>query len=178
MRKILGIVFVLTLVGCTDSGLIKSSQTAVAAKDIPKMFDLSLRNWTKLKRKYGTNYSYQRSTKTASGQHSNTKILVLDNRVEYRDFFEWQEGNTPSLTWSENFADLNQHNQGTPAKTLDQLYAQCQQEILSKSTTEYSIRFSLDQYQILKQCSYTKLSCSNTCSTQGIRINGLTIPAQ
>jgi len=175
MLKLWFFLALLTLAGCTQSTLLMHGTKPIAEKNIPDMLALSLRNWQSLTAKYGNNYKYERSQDIASGQHSSTHLQVENGQVEYRDYFEWHQGNTPSLIWSESFADLNSHNQGTPVKTIDQLYAQCQSQIINKPTELFSVKLKLDQFNILKQCSYTQRSCSSKCS-RGIRIDGVSIP--
>lgn len=175
MVKFCTFLLVLSLVGCADSTLLKQATKPIADKDIPKMLAVSLRHWESLKEKYGDNYKYERTQTVAPGQKSSTHLQIENGQVEYRDYFEWHQGNTPSLIWSEAFADLNKHNQGPPVKTIDELYQQCQSHIINKPIEQYSVQLKLDPFKILMQCSYTKLSCSTQCSS-GIRISGLTIP--
>jgi hypothetical protein len=134
----------------------------------------SYKNWQKLKEKHNSYYSYERDNLSGEGFHNSTKITVIDNQVEFRDFFEWQQGNTPTLTWTEDYAKLGTHNQGASVKTLDQLYQQCKSQILNQPQSNHSITFKVDQLNVLQQCSFTRLSCTSQC-TQGIRIQGLTL---
>ena len=167
----------LSLVGCADFALINRGNTTIVDKNMPSALANSLRTWSKLKRQYGANYSYERHVTTSSGHNNNTILHIEDDRVEYRDYFEWQEGYMPTLSWSESFADLGRHNQGAAIKTIDQLYVQCQQQILSKPRADFSIQLALDQFNILKQCSSIKIACVTDCK-QGIRISGLRIPTE
>ncbi len=144
------------------------------AKQIPSAFKNSYKNWQQLKDKHNANYSYERDSLSPEGFHSSTKITVIDDQVEFRDFFEWQQGNTPTLTWTEDFAQLGTHDQGASVKTVDQLYQQCKNQILSQPQTDFAITFKVDQINILQQCSYTRLSCTSQC-TKGIRIQGLSL---
>jgi len=175
MVKFYTFLLVLSLVGCADSTLLKPDAKPIAEKDIPKMLAVSLRHWESLKVKYGDNYKYERIQAITSEQSSSTHLQIENGQVEYRDYFEWHQGNTPSLIWSEPFADLNTHNQGMPVKTIDELYQQCKLQIINKPIEQYSVQLKLDAFNILQQCSYTQLSCSAKC-TSGIRISGLTIP--
>jgi len=175
MVKFCSFLLVLSLVGCTDSTLLKPHATPIVAKDIPKMLAVSLGHWAKLKEKYGDNYKYERIQAIDPEQSSSTHLQIENGQVEYRDYFEWHQGNTPSLIWSEPFAELNTHNQGMPVKTIDELYQQCKLQIINKPGDQYSVKLELDAFNILQQCSYTQLSCRSNC-TSGIRISGLTIP--
>mgnify|MGYP000695839099 CR=1 FL=1 len=61
------------------------------AKQIPSAFKNSYKNWQQLKDKHNANYSYERDSLSPEGFHSSTKITVIDDQVEFRDFFEWQQ---------------------------------------------------------------------------------------
>ena len=154
----------------STNGKAKSFKT----KQIPSAFINSYKNWQQLKNNHNAHYSYERDGLSPEGFHSSTKITVINNQVEFRDFFEWQQGNTPTLTWTEDFAQLGTHDQGASIKTLDQLYQQCKNQILNQPQTDFTVTFKVDQINILQQCSYTRLSCANQC-TKGIRIQGLSL---
>ncbi|MCJ8298508.1 MAG: hypothetical protein MJK13_06155 [Pseudomonadales bacterium] len=169
MLKGLGLLLIISIAGCT--GIKQQPLQSNQTDEIPTAITESYQSWLKLKQEHGANYSYERDTFSAQGNNS-TLLRIEDDIVEYRYFFEWQEGGTPSLSWIESYAELSLHNQGTAVKTLDQLYRQCETQILSKALSEYAITLKVDQFNVLKQCSYTQIQCSANC-TKGIRIHGL-----
>ena len=176
MPKITQLLFIsLISVLSACSSISSNSQPKIfTTKQIPSAFRNSYNNWQQLKKAHNSFYSYERDTLTKGGFYSSTKITVIDDQVEYRDFFEWQQGNTPTLTWSEDYAQLGTHDQGTSVKTIDELYDQCKNQILNQPPSQYSITFKVDQLNVLQQCSSTQISCSTGC-TQGIRIQGLSL---
>jgi hypothetical protein len=174
MLKVFTIIAVLSLISCSPSGLKKNADDQFIKNSYPIALKQSYRHWLGLKDDYGNNYSYERDSIILTGFNSSTKLVIKNDQVENRYFFEWQTGNTPSLTWREDFTELGLHDQGASVKTLDELYKQCETVVLSKSITEYAITLTLDRLNLLKQCSYTKVSCDQNC-TKGIRIQGLSI---
>jgi hypothetical protein len=165
---------VLVISGCSGHHISSEHTKSFAAKDIPRAWRNSHQDWLELKEKYQGNYSYERDARYSTDFNSSTKFEIISEQVEFRHFFEWQTGNSPSITWSESYADLDAHNQGSPSKTMDQLYRQCQSDILSLSQSKYLIKFKVDQFNILQECSYTQKKCDSNC-TKGIRIQGLSM---
>lgn len=173
MRLITVLFVSLLFAGCSTSNGTYSNNN-YTGEHLSIAFNNSLRSWHNLKQQHNANYSYERDTLTAEGFNTSTKITVIDDQVEYRDYFEWQQGNSPTLTWSESYAHINTHQQGVRAHTLDALYSQCKSQILSKPKARYKVILKIDTLGILQQCSYTKLACTNKC-TKGIRLQGLTL---
>jgi len=169
MLKGLAILLFISIAGCTN--VKQQPPQSYQNEDIPIALAASYQSWLKLKQLHGANYSYERDTMSAAGNNS-TLLRIEDDIVEYRYFFEWQDGSTPGLSWSESYAELNLHKQGSPVKNLDQLYRQCETQILNKPISHYQVTFKVDQFEVLKQCSYRQKNCSEKC-TRGIRIDGL-----
>ncbi len=174
MIKILAILLTLVLTGCSNQSLKGNVSGTIVTKNFIQALQNSYRSWLDLKEQYGANYSYERDGKISENYYSSTKIVVERDQVEFRSYFEWQKGNTPTETWIEPFAELNLHNQGTPAKTIDELYRQCKFQILNKPLSEYAITLKIDRFNLLQQCSYRQLNCAKNC-TKGIRLQGLSI---
>ena len=175
MKKII-FCFSLILVfsGCSGLSTHENGGKSFVAKDIPRAWRNSYHDWLTLKQDYQGNYNYERDAKYATNFNSSTKFEVINDQVEYRHFFEWQTGNSPSISWTESYADLGAHDQGSPARTIDQLYHQCKSEILNQAQSKYSIQFKVDAFNVIKECSYTKKQCNSQC-TKGIRIQGLSM---
>ncbi|EPJ55938.1 MAG: hypothetical protein OFPI_01900 [Osedax symbiont Rs2] len=169
MLKGLAILLVISISACTT--VKQQPLQSYQNEDISIALAASYQSWLKLKQRHGANYSYERDSTSSAGSNS-TLLRIEDDIVEYRYFFQWQEGSTPSLSWSEAFAELNLHDQGSAVKNLDQLYRQCETQIFNKPLAEYALTFKVDQFNILKQCSSRQINCSEKC-TQGIRIDGL-----
>jgi hypothetical protein len=174
MTQYFALFVAMALVGCSSSDIIRDQDKNFTGKYITKAFNSSYQSWLDLKHKHHANYSYERDTVSSTNFYSSTKLTIKNGQVEYRDFFEWQAGNTPKLSWSESFSELNLHTQGASAKTLDQLYQQCKNQILTKPKAQHKITLSVDRFNILQQCSYTVNNCSTNC-TKGIRIQGLSL---
>ena len=90
-----------------------------------------------------TNYTYTRSTSSYSGLETHTTIQVLKNEIIKREYKEgnWQSDikNVLKTIYAENSKELNSNKKGFKAKTLEELYLQCDKNILTKSKNENSI---------------------------------------
>lgn len=162
------------LVGCNANAPKSGESSRVIVKNVEKQLARSLHTWSTLRDKHHGNYSYDRNVSTWRGQANSTKIVVENNRVESRYFFEWQQSSSPTLIWAESFMELGLHNEGAPAKTIDQLYQQCKDDILSKPEDKFKVTVVLDRFNLLQQCSYREFACFDDC-TKGIKIDDLEI---
>lgn len=128
--------------------------------------------WQKLKAKNGDSYVYTTSFSSWSGYSSTTEIVVEDGVVIARNFEASNPHNSESEqeSWSENKAELGTHNQGSPAKTMDELYQDCSKKYLSVDSTENTIYFEMSDDGILKLCGFNPNGCQDDCF-QGIRIS-------
>ena len=173
-KRLLSVTLILTVAGCSATTSNEQSGQGFTGKDIPAAWRNSYTDWKDLKRAYQAKYTYERDYNYASRFNSSTKFEIINDQVEFRHFFQWQTGVSPTLTWSESYNDLDSHNQGSPAKTLDQLYQQCKTEVLNQPQINATLNFVVDQFNILQECSITQHNCHSAC-TQGIRIQGLSI---
>jgi len=172
MKKLMLLTMPFILFGCSQNPLYQNSHENTYTGNIYRKLEISQNDWATLKKRHKGNYSYERDTSIKEGFHTSTKIVVENNRVESRSFFEWQTGSTPSKSWHEDYAQLGLHKEGTAPVTIDELYKQCKTQVLNKANSSTLIK--TDQLNILKQCSYTLNQCDANC-TQGVRIQGLTL---
>lgn len=174
MLKVIPILLLTSLAGCHLSTEEMQKKRTFLKKDFPTNIEESYSRWQELKQRHGNNYSYETEFRSWAGFGNSTKIIVENGQVESRHFFEWKHDAPPSLTWSESYAELGKHNQGSAAQTFDQVYRQCTDQILTKSAQNFIISLSFDQLGLLKQCSYRPRNCADDCS-QGINISSFEI---
>jgi len=131
----------------------------------PTELDLSRDRWQTASQ--GTSYTYvrERSSWLPSGR---TTVSVADG-VVYRRSYEDPAGGS----WTETGDQLGSHDGGFPAVTLDRLYDQCGDDVLSLDPGENDIYFELDDRGFLKDCYDVPHACEEDC-VEGIEITALT----
>jgi hypothetical protein len=118
----------------------------------------------------GKAYSYSRRGLSWLGYNGVTTITVREDGVVVRRDF------TPSgggAGWTESGDEIGSHDEGSPAKTLEELYADCD-DVLAADPATHDINFELDDQGFLKTCYSAQRSCEEDCFS-GIQLDALTI---
>jgi len=133
--------------------IIESVDPITAAQRLEKL-ELSLARWEAFKESRGNSYQYTRSGHAGwAGMKSETVIIVYEDFVKARHFYEYDSSGTISANWKEDgFDALNSHDAGAPTKRIDDLYEDCR-VILS---TENDATLGLDTWGILSSCGTKK----------------------
>lgn len=135
-------------------------------------FNSSKASWDRLKKENSNSYSYETSFKSWSGYEEKTKITVKNGVVQSREFrlirYAPQEEQIESF--EEGFNNLGSNEKGTKAVSFDQIYLECENDILKKDSTENFIYFENNEEGILKLCGYFPKNCSDDCFN-GYRIS-------
>ena len=136
-------------------------------------FDKSLQAWKVLQRdKKADHYEYTTSFSSFSGYGTTTSVEVKYNKVVSRSVKVWQRnGPNANVTksFTENSSNLHSNPDGSKAKTMDELYQECQNEVLTKSPLKYKITFIVHSNGILRYCTYRPHNCQDDC-TNGVNI--------
>jgi hypothetical protein len=96
-----------------------------------------------------------------------TSIGVNDGHVISRKYHEEYHGTDqapPLRNDNEGIQDVGSHPYGQPPVTLDDIYAACVENWLTKSDSEHEKLFIMDENDIVKHCSYRPRNCADDCS--------------
>ncbi len=135
-------------------------------------FEASLLSWQLVKKQIAR-YQYSVNFSSWVGFSNRTTLSVEDDVVVNRAYVAFDQNNKLVAQWQEDGSDeIGTHKRGATPKTMDQLYRQCRSEVLSKSAQENYISLSFDENNLLRQCTYTPMSCADDCSF-GVNISDL-----
>lgn len=138
-------------------------------------FNQSLRAWRSLN---AYAYSYTVPFQSGFGFSDVTTINVFNMTVVRRDFRSFQQSangeEIPLDHWVETRPMIGSHNEGAPARTMEENYNYCRNEVLTQDPNENTIYFAVDDRGILKQCAYFPHGCADDCLT-GITIGSLNL---
>lgn len=103
-----------------------------------------------------------------------TTIRVSNGKIVSRNFkYLGSPTNIPAeqLEWTENESEINSHQNGAAALTLDEIYAKAKEEwlIKRKNATNY---FEAKNNGLISHCGYVEKGCMDDCFV-GININSI-----
>lgn len=170
--KISTLLFILLLVACQGAKKIK-----IINAPIEKAFNESQKKWHKLKQNNGDSYQYSIGFYSWSGYSCTTTIDVKNDKIIARKFMEKVRGknerfgDTEEIVYVETEGDINTHEKGFQALTIDELYLDCGNKSLQVNEVENDLYFTTDKNGLIKSCGYSLKNCSDDCS-EGISIEG------
>jgi hypothetical protein len=138
----------------------------LAACDEPTELDRSHDTWRAENAQHDA-YEYTRHFSSWTGYTMDTRVTVRGDEVIGRAFED-----SDGASWYETGAEVGTHSAGHPAVTLDALYDQCAEEVLTQDPAEHEIILELDDRGFLQQCTYRAYSCEDDC-LDGITIQSL-----
>ena len=165
---------VLTLSGCTLEPALLANSGKVS------QLNESRGTWEAQRDAHQGSYTYSTYFQSWTGYRSNTTVVVDDNTVVERSFsssFPNEQGTIVEESWQETTPEtLGEHQEGAPAKTIDALYTDCAENVLSQSPQMNDIFLEFRSDGILERCTYVPNNCADDCE-EGIRIDSLTFTA-
>lgn len=120
--------------------------------------------WDEAAAAHGDSYTYSRVTRSFIGFEFATTFVVEGGVVVERHYESKHVDGGDVTTWSETGADLGSHSQGHPIATVDELYAQCETEVLVQDEDENFMNLGFDDAGFLRVCTYTPRLCQDDCS--------------
>ena len=160
MKKILLYITVLTILftGCNNESNIKI-----------KELDESLIKWKNLKDINGTSYKYSVSIAKFATNSNKTIIIINNDSIAEREYYEWDLNGSEIINWVENTSDiLGTHAKGAPLKTVDNLYSECK-NILNKNNEQNATSLQFDKNGVLAYCSDGRGKVDDYSSTISIK---------
>lgn len=118
------------------------------------------------------NYSYSSSFESWVGFGGRTTIHVSNGAVTGRAYESWDEYKQPQpdQAFEEDAGSLDSNRSGAPVKTIDELYATCQEILETKDPADFYLTFKLFDDNVLNICEYSDKRCADDCS-EGVRID-------
>jgi len=150
--------------------LILGSADASAEPNLRSEFQNSQASWLEAKAANGDSYEYSSTFTSWVGFQHRTVITVQTGTVVSRSYFEKARGNKEEiLVFSENEKNLNAHQQGFPAITMDQIYRDCGEKYLMTNRRSNTHYFRTNKGSVLELCGYVPKNCADDCFI-GVRI--------
>lgn len=180
MKKTLDLTYVFICTFLAFSVIVMSCKTQqfinISDKKIETAYNESMKSWNEQKKEHNNSYEYAVSFSSWVGYHATTTIGVKNGKVISRTFSErtqdadgrFSEGEM--TVYTENEANINTHEKGYKATTIDEVYKNCGTKSLQVDEQFNSIYFATDDLGIIKSCSYTPQNCMDDCSV-GIDIS-------
>ncbi|NOR70381.1 MAG: hypothetical protein GQ532_11935 [Methylomarinum sp.] len=156
----------------TRSECISACITGNNSEHINKL-ENSLSSWHVLKRQKGASYQYATEFSSWVGFGNETIISVKRDVVVEREYRSWNNKGEKTLFWNElSPNELGKHKEGAPLKTMDELYDDCREILITKGSEKNRINLSFNKRGIMRTCLYTPKYCADDCSS-GVRIKSL-----
>jgi hypothetical protein len=126
----------------------------------------SRQTWSALKGSNGPSYRYTNTTSSFTGWSTETTIEVATDVVVRRSFMikDDKDAAVPDQGWIEEGATLSTHQAPVAAQTIEQVYDDCEQRILSKDPAANFITLTVHDDGLLAACSYFPKNCADDCA--------------
>ncbi len=147
-------------------------------------FQQSKQRWQKLKQSSPLAYEYSTEFESWTGMGATTTFHVVDDTILSRFYQSWiwyydyeNNGKYTRETkerWFEGPTQIGQHQYGEAPKTMDQVYEQCEMQVLSLDPNQNVIEFTIDRNGLIQKCQARSIYCADDC-WEGINIVKLKI---
>jgi len=161
----------LMIASCGTTNLVQLPNKTIEAD-----YNKSLQRWNTFKKEHNNSYEYTVNAASFTGYYSLTRIMVKNGIVASRTFLDNDvfEDKRPAgqavEKYTEGMAELNTHENGFKAITIDEIYATCAGTYLVVNEKENEISFSVDDLGLIKYCGYYPKGCMDDCS-RGVSIS-------
>lgn len=114
-------------------------------------------------------YSYEIDDSSFSGYWAKTTIQVSQDQVMGRSLVAGNVSDTDgsrftTTTWTETASEIGSHPEGRPARTMEQLYADCDRDVLTQDPDQNQVSFQADAQGVLRSCWYVPRNCADDCT--------------
>ncbi|MCS4165128.1 MULTISPECIES: hypothetical protein [Sphingobacterium] len=160
--------------------LVLSSFFISCSKDVAysSEFDKSYEAYQKYKKENANSYQYTVTSSSWTGSNSTTTITVFNGQVEHRSYeakTHLEDGKVQTYAkWTENKTELNTHDEGYEASTLDQVYERAKKDWLIKRR-DSKIYFEAKNNGLISSAGYVPDNCQDDCFV-GINISKISMP--
>jgi len=123
--------------------------------------------WAATKKSCPT-YQYEMGGESWTGSWWSAILGISNDQPALRSYTAGDRSSTDGsqrtiVMWTENGPDVGSHAEGPPAKTMEQLYADCDHDVLTQDPGENDITFRADARGVLQTCAYQPHQCVDDC---------------
>ena len=158
------LIAITALVACGGSGLAPFNRDELA------LLKESRATWDEKSAEVSGNYAYSTSFESWVGFGSETTVFVTGDAVSGRNYSSYDADRQPSDSYEESGDAVGANNFGAPAKTIDELYDECEQILKTKNPATNHITFQLSSDNLIRYCEYSDKNCADDCS-EGVSID-------
>jgi hypothetical protein len=160
-------------------GLTGTGATVDAGESLDAMLAAASAEWSAAKSSCPA-YRYQSQQSSVFGFCAITTIEIANDQAIRRSFISGATGCSPDAAATEEWAEVNageigSHSAGEPARTVEQLLADCQ-TILAVDPAHYRLFLSVSPQGVPMTCIHTQINCLDDC-TSGIQVPTFTCEA-
>ena len=128
-------------------------------------------SWENTKDNNSNKYQHITTFTSWTGYKNEIIINVQNNIIVSRRFLALNQKNEILSDWVEDTsAKLGTNKEGSPLKTVDDLYEECREILLTKKQQENHIYFTFHTNGVVKHCMYSPENCADDCN-RGVRID-------
>jgi hypothetical protein len=133
-----------------------------------------LGRWSQAKLACGS-YHYAVVDSSFTGWRMTTTVQIAadvpaERRIEISEVLGTPLAFTMTNAWDETGSDIGTNVRGRPAKTMEQLYSDCEHDVLSQDPGKNDISFAADDRGVLQHCWYVPHGCQDDC-TVGVSLS-------
>ncbi len=144
--------------------------------ELNKELEKSLLIWDSEKSKNDGSYTYTTGFTSWVGFGYRGTIVVKNNEIVERHHVGFSAEDASNDSWREITPDtLGSHTYGAELKLIDELYIECERDVLRQDSSTNYIYLTFHPDGLLKQCSYSPKNCADDCSF-GVRIDSVSFP--
>jgi hypothetical protein len=112
-------------------------------------------------------YTYDRFSLSWTGWAVLTQVSVEEGVVVARNTDTYSDYHASAIDASQSYreegADIGSHDAGHPAKTLLELYDECEQTVLTQDPAKNDITLMFFENGVLATCTYYPHGCADDC---------------
>lgn len=135
----------------------------------------SLAKWEESKKTYNNSYIYTLDYSSYEGNFGySTTLVIKKGKIEERRYqsYKFKDDGQKVIDkmWTETKGKVGKNKEGFPAKTMDELYADCGNNYIKVDKSLNQIVFEPDYSGILTMCGYWPNDCEDDCY-EGVTIS-------
>lgn len=176
LSSCLSILVVALIAGCGDDSPGENPPDAsppdASGPDHEALVAESLLTWQNMKAADDGTYQYTQSNSSFTGFRDTTTLVVEDDVVVRRTYEVYDENDTLFESYDEQGAEVGSNRAGAPARTIDELYEICRDDVLTRDPVQNHIIVTFHDDGILETCVYVPRDCADDCD-EGVGIDTL-----
>jgi hypothetical protein len=146
-----------------------------ACGDLPGGIERARALWAETKANCGT-YNYTLFVSDSTGGITKTSFEITNDVPTARSFLRMHTDSASQVfvideAWAETAAELGTHRDRPLPRTMEQLYDDCDRDVLSRDRATNGVTFSSDEHGVLVSCFYVPQDCFDDC-TRGDMVQG------